>query len=129
MTARFLRAMMLFYGALTIVLQILVWIKAKRAEAKARIPISTGTPDRQDTDAVHDCLTKAGFSEPPGVSVNRTVYIRPYWGTVYVHEGGYWEHQIAYAKETLMFEGYGARTLASHLRLLELSGRPALSKG
>jgi hypothetical protein len=49
-------------------------------------------------------------------------------GTVYVYEGGYWQHQVAMAITVLPFDGDGAKTLESHLRLLELTGRPMLAK-
>jgi hypothetical protein len=138
-----LGAMALFLAVVIIAVQILVWTiqkragailvwrEAKRADATATIPAPLGAFDRQETNAVRECLMKAGFSdfsEPPslatiGVSAKGTVYTKPHWGTMYVSEGGYWAHQIAFANETLEFEGHGARTLESHLRLLELTGR------
>lgn len=118
-----------------VVLQIPVWIKAKSADAilvwreikrsvaPAKNPSQVGTVEIQETNAVRECLTKAGFSDiSDGLSAKGTVYTRPHLGTVYVIEGGYWTHQVASLNGTLEFGGYGARGLESHLRLLESKG-------
>lgn len=126
-TRGYIAALLLFCAAGVIVLQLLM---ARGANAAARILRPTEIPDKkEDADGFDKCLTKAGFSEPPGVAARGTVYIRPYWGTVYVQEGGYWEHQVAFANTILPFQGYGVKTLESHLKLLEMTGKLALSKG
>lgn len=127
-TSRHLSMALMACTAVIIALQVLAWRKARAGNTSPRIPPPVESPDRSESISVHECLIKAGFSEPPGVSDHGTVYTKQYWGTVYVYEGGYWQHQVALANLVLPFEGYGAKTLESHLRLLELTGRLTLAK-
>lgn len=119
------RAVVVCGAAALFALQLFI---AKRADRTIRIPRPVSSLPKEDADAFQACLTKAGFSKPPYVSSKEPVYVKEYWGTVYVYEHGNWEHQVAFADKTLTFSGYGAETLETHLQSLEKTGRPTFPK-